>query len=61
MKTAVAVYEYHALGLVAYNCKCLTCGWLSDGFARESTAVRHAKAHRCKPPKAPKLDKGLTV
>lgn len=43
----VAVVETDVLGVLAWHCKCLTCGWQSERKSRNATAVRHASAHRC--------------
>jgi hypothetical protein len=44
----VGIYETNVLGVKAYHAKCLCCDFKSKRFDKESTAVKVAKAHRCK-------------
>jgi hypothetical protein len=39
----VAIYTD---GMGTWQARCLDCEWRSAWFAREATAVRHAKSHR---------------
>ena len=45
-----AIVETDVFGALGYHAKCLTCGErvCPTAHNKEATALRHAKAHRCK-------------